>query len=126
MSRLEAAQEVLEAYSEAQRAVGAIKPAELEQKLKSRSWGFIQPLSVGDDLSIVLKLDFRQPDEGEVKELAASLRLKLGSIKLFDHVLISEGGGYLGLGRGVLRISAKFPRESLVKALKTLLEPKKV
>lgn len=121
MSWSEVAQEVVEAYTEAQKAVGKIKPAELEQKLKSRRWRFIQPLSVGDDLSVVLKLDFRQPEEGKVKELAASLNLRLGSIRLFDHVLISEGGGYFGIGRGVLRISTKFPKDSLLEVLKTLL-----
>lgn len=121
MSWSEVAQEVVEAYTEAQKAVGKIKPAELEQKLKSRRWRFIQPLSVGDDLSVVLKLDFRQPEEGKVKELAASLNLRLGSIRLFDHVLISEGGGYFGIGRGVLRVSTKFPKDSLLEVLKTLL-----
>ena len=121
MSWSEVAQEVVEAYTEAQKAIGKIKPAELEQKLKSRKWRFIQPLSVGDDLSVVLKLDFRQPEEGKVKELAASLNLRLGSIRLFDHVLVSEGGGYFGIGRGVLRISTKFPKESLLEVLKTLL-----
>jgi hypothetical protein len=121
LSWSEVAQEVVEAYTEAQKAVGKIKPAELEQKLKSRKWRFIQPLSVGDDLSVVLKLDFRQPEEGRVKELAASLNLRLGSIRLFDHVLVSEGGGYFGIGRGVLRISTKFPKESLLEVLKTLL-----
>jgi hypothetical protein len=121
LSWSEVAQEVVEAYTEAQKAVGKIKPAELEQKLKSRRWRFIQPLSVGDDLSVVLKLDFRQPEEGKVKELAASLNLRLGSIRLFDHVLISEGGGYFGIGRGVLRVSTKFPKDSLLEILKTLL-----
>jgi hypothetical protein len=121
LSWSEVAQEVVEAYTEAQKAVGKIKPAELEQKLKSRRWRFIQPLSVGDDLSVVLKLDFRQPEEGKVKELAASLNLRLGSIRLFDHVLISEGGGYFGIGRGVLRVSTKFPKDSLLEVLKTLL-----
>jgi hypothetical protein len=121
LSWSEVAQEVVEAYTEAQKAVGKIKPAELEQKLKSRKWRFIQPLSVGDDLSVVLKLDFSQPEEGKVKELAASLNLRLGSIRLFDHVLVSEGGGYFGIGRGVLRISTKFPKESLLEVLKTLL-----
>ena len=121
MSWSEVAQEVVEAYTEAQKAVGKIKPAELEQKLKSRRWRFIQPLSVGDDLSVVLKLDFSQPEEGKVKELAASLNLRLGSIRLFDHVLVSEGGGYFGIGRGVLRISTKFPKDSLLEVLKTLL-----
>ena len=121
MSWLEVAQEVLEAYAEAQRAVGKIRPAELEQKLKARRWRFIQPLSVGDDLSIVLKLDFNQLDEGKLEELVESLHLRLGSIRLFDHVLVSEGGGYLGIGKGMLRISTKFPRDSLVEVLKTLL-----
>ena len=121
MDWLEVAQEVLEAYTKAQIAVGKIKPAELEQKLKSRRWKFIQPLSVGDDLSIVLKLDFDQLDEVKIKELAASLNLGLGSIRLFDHVLISEGGGYCGIGKGMLRISTKFPKESLLAVLKTLL-----
>lgn len=121
MSWLEVAEEVLEAYAEAQRAVGKIRAAELEQKLKSRRWRFIQPLSVGDDLSIVLKLDFNQLDEGKLEELVESLHLRLGSIRLFDHVLVSEGGGYLGIGKGMLRISTKFPRDSLVEVLKTLL-----
>jgi len=121
LSWLEVAEEVLEAYAEAQRAVGKIRAAELEQKLKSRRWRFIQPLSVGDDLSIVLKLDFNQLDEGKLEELAESLHLRLGSIRLFDHVLVSEGGGYLGIGKGMLRISPKFPRDSLVEVLRTLL-----
>ena len=121
MSWLEVAQEVFEAYNEAQKAVGKIKPAELEQKLKSRRWRFIQPLSVGDDLSVVLKLDFNQPDEGKLKELAASLHLKLGSIRLFNHVLISDGGGYLGIGKGMLRISTKFHKESLLAVLKSIV-----
>ena len=108
MSWSDVAQEVVEAYTEAQKAVGKIKPAELEQKLKSRRWRFIQSLSV------VLKLDFSQPKEGKVKELATSLNLQLGSIRLFDHVLISEVGG-------ILRISTKFPKDSLLEVLKTLL-----
>jgi len=121
LSWLNVAQEVLEAYTEAQKAVGKIKPAELEQKLKSRRWRFIHPLSVGDDLSIVVKLDFGQPDEVKIKELATSLNLGLGSIRLFDHVLISEGGGYCGIGKGMLRISTKFPKENLLAVLETLL-----
>ena len=121
MGWLEIAQEVLEAYSEAQKAVGKIKPAELEQRLKSRRWRFIQPLSVGDDLSIVLKLDFNQLDEGKLKELVESLHLRLGSIRLFNHVLVSEGGGYFGIGKGMLRVSTKFPKDSLLEVLKTLL-----
>jgi len=108
LSWSDVAQEVVEAYTEAQKAVGKIKPAELEQKLKSRRWRFIQSLSV------VLKLDFSQPKEGKVKELATSLNLQLGSIRLFDHVLISEVGG-------ILRISTKFPKDSLLEVLKTLL-----
>jgi hypothetical protein len=108
LSWSDVAQEVVEAYTEAQKAVGKIKPAELEQKLKSRRWRFIQSLSV------VLKLDFSQPKEGKVKELATSLNLQLGSIRLFDHVLISEVGG-------ILRISTKFPKDSPLEVLKTLL-----
>ena len=121
MSWLDVIQEVLEVYTEAQRAVGALKPAELEQKLKSKRWRFIQPLSVGDDLSVVLKLDFKQLDEEKLNELAASLHLQLGSIRLFNHVLISEGGGYFGIGKGMLRISTKFPKDSLLEVLKTIL-----
>jgi hypothetical protein len=121
LSWLEIAQEVLEAYTEAQKAVGKIKPAELEQKLKLRGWRFIQLLSVGDDLSIVLKINFNQPNEEKLRKLAASLNLGLGSIRLFDHVLISEGGGYLGIGKGMLRISTKFPKESVLEVLKTLI-----
>jgi len=121
LSWLEVAQEVLEAYDEAQRSVGTLKAAELEQKLKSRRWRFLHPLSVGDDLSIVLKLNFNQPDEEKLKELAASLHLNLGSIRLFNYVLISEGGGYFGIGNGMLRISTKFPKESLLEVLKALL-----
>jgi len=118
---LEVAQEVLEVCTEAQRAVGTLKPAELEQKLKSRRWRFVQPLSVGDDLSIVLKLDFDHLDEEKLKELVESLHLRLGSIRLFNHVLVSEGGGYFGIGKGMLRISTKFPKDSLLEILKTLL-----
>lgn len=114
-------QEVLEAYYTAQSAVGLIKPAELERKLKSRDWKFIQPLSVGDDLSIVLKLDFKQPDADELKDLSRSMQMALGSIKSFKHVLISENGGYLGIGNGMLRISTKFPKEALLEILKILL-----
>ena len=115
------AQEILEAYHAAQSAVGLIKPAELERKLKSRNWKFIQPLSVGDDLSVVLKLDFKQPDADKLKDLARSMQMAIGSIKSFEHVLISENGGYLGIGNGMLRISTKFPKEALLEILKTLL-----
>lgn|GEM_PF-2159779 len=114
------AQEVLDVYIEAQKAVGTVKPAELEGKLKARNWKFIQPLSVGDDLSVVLRLDFMQPDADKLENLARSMHMMLGSLKSFEHVLISVSGGYLGIGNGMLRISAKFPKEALLETLKTL------
>lgn len=121
MCWLRVAQEVKEAYAEARRALGSVKPAELERRLKMKSWSFIQPLSVGDDLSIVLKLDFKQPDRSLVEGLAASLGLGTTSMRLFDYVLVAEGRGYLGIGRGLLRISPKLPSEVLDRVLETLL-----
>lgn len=121
MSWKEVAQEVEEAYDEAQKALGRIRPAELERKLKLKGWRFIQPLSVGDDLSVVLKLSFKQPKREVIESFAAAFGLKLGAIKSFDQVLVSEGGGYVGIGGGIMRISPKFPSELLTEALRLLL-----
>lgn len=121
MSWGEAAREVEEVYTEAQRALKAIKPAELERRLKSMEWRFIQPLSVGDDHSVVLKISFRQPKREDVENFAASLGLKLGEIKSFNQVLVADGGGYVGIGNGILRISPRFPSRLLAEVLTFLL-----
>jgi len=110
-------EEVLEAIEEAKRLRGeSASQAVVQSALNRRSWRCAEPISVGDDYSIVFKVPgLKPPSRGEVESL------RLGEvaepIRNFPLVL-KVGNSYLALGVSALRVSLDVDVDALKRLLK--------
>ncbi|MEM2025951.1 MAG: hypothetical protein QXW94_06645 [Desulfurococcaceae archaeon] len=112
-------EEVLEALKVAEELRGkGLNQAAMQGALKSiKNWSHIEPVSVGDDYSLVIKVDGLRPCRADdVKGLGELLE----PIRNFQLVL-KVGEGYIAVGHRSLRVSLSAPKEQLMKVIERCL-----
>ncbi|MCX8204623.1 MAG: hypothetical protein N3H31_03135 [Candidatus Nezhaarchaeota archaeon] len=117
----EVVEEVLEAVRVATglRSKG-LKQAAIQSALSEVKWRHVEPVSVGDDYSLVLKVPNLRPcGRGEVE--AHGVGEVAEPIKNFPLV-VKLGEGYVAIGASSLRVSLKATRGALEKVLRLCIK----
>jgi len=95
-----------------------VSPAVLASELRFKDWQLIQPVAVGDDYSVVVRISIKEPDSEALQLLCTERGLRLGSIKNFKLVVV-KNGEYFGIGKVAIRVTPYFP-SGLIKRILSL------
>jgi len=93
-----------------------VSPAILDSELRFKDWQMIQPVAVGDDYSIVVKMSIKEPDSEALQRLCTERGLRLGTIKNFKLVVIKDSE-YFGIGKEAIRVTPYFPSDLIKRIL---------
>ena len=93
-----------------------VSPAVLDSELRFKDWHVIQPVAVGDDYSIVVRMNVKEPDSEALQRLCKERGLRLGAIKNFELVVVKDGE-YFGIGKDAVRVTPYFPSDLIKRIL---------
>ena len=101
--------------------IGLASPAVLDSELRSKDWHAIQPVAIGDDYSLVVRIRIKEPDSEALQRLCEERGLRLGAIKKFEQVVV-KNGDYFGIGKGAVRVTPNFPSGLIERILRLIVK----
>ncbi|RLF05615.1 MAG: hypothetical protein DRJ60_05365 [Thermoprotei archaeon] len=98
-----------------------LNQAAIQSSLNKMTWRCVEPISVGDDYSLVFKISGLKPcNKGEIE--AQEIGEVVEPIRNFPLV-VKLDKGYIAIGSSALRTSLNVSKEALTKIIRLCVKP---
>ena len=98
-----------------------LNQAAIQSSLSKMTWKCVEPISVGDDYSLVFKISGLKPcNKGEIE--AQEIGEVVEPIRNFPLV-VKLDKGYIAIGSSALRTSLNVSKEALTKIIRLCVKP---